>query len=125
MMVREPVLISTVTAMPGDKLTSLSSICICVRSSGNLGLLLSTLTDQKAALHLDQVRGRALRRLECGKRIVFPCQGRPQPRGVELRRHEVALQMPEFGPAHGRIKLDEHLASADALTVANINTAVM
>jgi hypothetical protein len=31
--VREPVLISTVTAMPGDRLTNCSSIRICVRSS--------------------------------------------------------------------------------------------
>ena len=30
---REPVLISAVTAMPGVRLTMLSSICICVRSS--------------------------------------------------------------------------------------------
>ena len=32
-MVRDPVLISTVTAMPGDRLTILSSISIWVRSS--------------------------------------------------------------------------------------------
>jgi adenylate cyclase len=31
--VRDPVLISTVTAMPGERLTGLSSICIWVRSS--------------------------------------------------------------------------------------------
>ena len=35
-MVREPVLISTVTAMPGDRLTMRSSICIAVRSSDTL-----------------------------------------------------------------------------------------
>ena len=33
MILRAPVLISTVTAMPGPSLTSLSSTCMCVRSS--------------------------------------------------------------------------------------------
>ena len=30
---RDPVLISAVTAMPGERLTILSSTCICVRST--------------------------------------------------------------------------------------------
>jgi hypothetical protein len=34
---RDPVLISTVTAMPGDRLTVLFSTCICVRRATKAG----------------------------------------------------------------------------------------
>src|SRR5215470_18986182 len=72
-------------------------------------------------MHLDQVGWRAVRRRERGKRVVLPCQRRTQPRGIKLRGHEVAFQVSELGPAYGWIKLDEHVAGADALTVANLD----
>ena len=61
------------------------------------------------------------RRLELGERIVLSGQGRPQAGGVELSRHQIALQMPELGTAHGRVELNEDVAGPDALTVADMD----
>ena len=88
---------------------------------GNLRVLFSGLADQEAAMHLDQVGWCTLGRLERGERIVLPGQGRPQPRGVELRRHQIALRMPELGAAHGRIELKKDVAGTDALAVADVD----
>ena len=60
-------------------------------------------------------------RLEFGERIVLSGQGRPQPGGVELSRHQIALQMPELGTAHRRVELKEDVAGPDALTVADMD----
>ena len=88
---------------------------------GNLGILFGGLADQEAAMHLDQVGWRILGRLELGERIVLPGQGRTQPRGVELSRHQIALRMPELGTAHGRIELDKDVVGIDALAVADMD----
>ena len=62
-------------------------------------------------------------RLELGERIVLSGQGRAQAGDVELSRHQIALQMPELGTAHGRVELDEDVAGLDALTVADMDRA--
>ena len=58
---------------------------------GKLRILLCTLTDQKLALHLDERRARAVRRMEVFKRIGVPAQRRTQSCNVKLRSHEVAF----------------------------------
>ena len=63
----------------------------------------------------------ALGRLELGGRIVLSGQGRTQPCDIELSRDEVALRMPELGPAHGRIELDKDVAGLDALAVTDMD----
>ena len=58
---------------------------------GKLRILLGTLTYQKLALHLDERRARADRRMEVFKRIGVPAQRRAQSRNFKLRGHEVAF----------------------------------
>ena len=65
-------------------------------------------------------RRRIGRRLEIGERIVLGQRG-VQARRVELGRHQVALQMAEFGGVHGGIELDQHVARLDALAVAHMD----
>src|SRR5262249_1820698 len=87
----------------------------------HLGALFGGLADQEAAMHLDQVRWRAVGRLELAERIVLPSQGCPQARSVELSRHQVAFQMPELGTAHGRVELEKDVTGIYFLTVADMD----
>ena len=50
-------------------------------------------------------------------------QRRAQPGHVELRRHQIALQVVALGGVHGRIELDQHVARLDALAVAHMDRA--
>ena len=58
---------------------------------GKLGILLGTLTEQKLALHPDQRRARAVRRMEVFKWIGVPGQRRAQSCNFKLRSHEVTF----------------------------------
>ena len=53
---------------------------------GKLRILLGTLTDQKLALHLDERRARADRRMEVCKRIGVPAERRAQSCNFKLRQ---------------------------------------
>ena len=95
---------------------------LAVRCAAILAFCSAVWLSRKPALHLDQVGATHLgRRLELGERIVLSGQGRPQAGDVELSRHQIALQMPELGTAHGRIELDQDVAGLDALTVADMD----
>ena len=51
-------------------------------------------------------------------------RARSQPRSVQAAPpSDFTLQMPEFGTAHGRIELDQNIASPNVLTVADVNCA--
>src|ERR687888_338395 len=74
-------------------------------------------------MHLDQVGWRSVGRIELGERIVLPGQCRTQARDFKLSRHQIALQSPELGAAHGWIELDKGVAGADTLAVADMDGA--
>jgi hypothetical protein len=69
-----PILISTVTAMPGESGTSLPSTAIALRAlpveDGELGALLAGLVEQQSALGRQQPRRRAVGRIKSGERIA-------------------------------------------------------
>jgi hypothetical protein len=90
---------------------------------GNLGAVLGHLVEQKLALGADQRWVRIGGRREVGQRIVAAGERRAQPRDVELFGEQVVAQVIAFRRVHGRIKLDQHVASLDRLPVLHPNGA--
>src|SRR5215472_477192 len=57
-----------------------------------------------------------------GERVAVGERG-AQPRGIELRRNEIALQMAQFGIAYRRVELDQHVPRLDGLTIPDMDRA--
>jgi hypothetical protein len=81
-----PVLISTVTAMPGDRLTRLSSICVCAWSKEIWATYKSSWSFTVAARALQSVGGGLFGRRLPGNRVLRQVQNMEQAIAREIER---------------------------------------
>jgi len=85
------------------------SLCLALRAlaieSGKLGALLGGLVDQQLALCCQKPFRRTVGWMKGGERVAVD-KRRAQPRGIELLRNQIALQMPQLGIADRRVELD-------------------
>src|SRR5260370_2421030 len=85
--------------------------------------MLVGLVRQILLLHRNEHWARTVRRMEIGERLRPVEERRAQPRDVEPRRDEVALDVIAFRLADRRVELDEQVALFDALPVAHVDRA--